>query len=149
MNRKLFSSLTASLLISALGIPLSSNANSSESVADQNSEADLEQVNLETASDETPAPLTEISATEISVTEISAPIAESPAPDGSSPRKVADVDGLSSQVVKIGEQSSQTSGEVIAKIHPHPIGGRKAATLYVRNLPVLTFTSSVKAAQRA
>ncbi|MEP0919299.1 septal ring lytic transglycosylase RlpA family protein [Leptolyngbya sp. DQ-M1] len=45
-------------------------------------------------------------------------------------------------VVKVGEQQpSQTrqTEESIAKIHSHEISGRKAATLYVRNIPVVTF----------
>jgi rare lipoprotein A len=61
-------------------------------------------------------------------------------------------------VEKVGEQlpaaaSSQSAGratpasdEVIAKVHSHEISGRKAATLYVRNIPVLTFMGSTTAA---
>ncbi len=36
----------------------------------------------------------------------------------------------------------QTGEEVITKIQPHEITGRSAATLYVRNIPVLTFIES-------
>lgn len=50
-------------------------------------------------------------------------------------------------VVKVGEYQSragkQTLDAVITQIHPHNIRGRKAATLFIRNLPVLTFLSSV------
>lgn len=49
------------------------------------------------------------------------------------------------EVVKMGEQqSTQAQGkeESIAKIHSHELVGKKAATLYVRNIPVLTFVSS-------
>ncbi|MBW4452221.1 MAG: septal ring lytic transglycosylase RlpA family protein [Nostoc indistinguendum CM1-VF10] len=50
-------------------------------------------------------------------------------------------------VVKVGEYQSragkQTLDAVITQIHPHNIEGRKAATLFIRNLPVLTFLSSV------
>ena len=50
-------------------------------------------------------------------------------------------------VVKVGEYQSragkQTLDAVITEIHPHNIGGRKAATLFIRNIPVLTFLSSV------
>jgi len=53
-------------------------------------------------------------------------------------------------VVKVGEQQSrstpQSEVESIAKVHPYEITGRKAATLYVRNLPVLTFIGSKKTA---
>ncbi|MEH2242219.1 septal ring lytic transglycosylase RlpA family protein [Nostoc sp.] len=50
-------------------------------------------------------------------------------------------------VVKVGEFQStagkQTLDAVITEIHPHNIGGRKAATLFIKNIPVLTFLSSV------
>ena len=49
-------------------------------------------------------------------------------------------------VVKVGEYQSPrgklTSDAVITHIHPHSIGGRQAATLFIRNIPVLTFLSS-------
>ena len=50
-------------------------------------------------------------------------------------------------VVKVGEQQSQTpsSEDSIAKIQTHERAGRKAATLYVRNIPVLTFVGSQSA----
>jgi rare lipoprotein A len=50
-------------------------------------------------------------------------------------------------VVKVGEYQSPagklTSDAVITEIHPHNIRGRKAATLFIRNIPVLTFLGSV------
>ncbi|KAM3101845.1 septal ring lytic transglycosylase RlpA family protein [Phormidesmis sp. 146-12] len=52
-------------------------------------------------------------------------------------------------VVKVGEQqTSQTQAreDSIAKIHSHEVQGKKAATLYVRNIPVLTFVGSQTAA---
>ncbi len=50
-------------------------------------------------------------------------------------------------VVKVGEQQSQTPSleNSIAKIQTHEHAGRKAATLYVRNIPVLTFVGSQSA----
>ncbi|MDX2228963.1 MAG: septal ring lytic transglycosylase RlpA family protein [Leptolyngbyaceae cyanobacterium bins.349] len=58
-------------------------------------------------------------------------------------RNVAKLDKQSNEVVKVGEQQSQTatqtSTEVIANVQPHEISGREAATLYVRNIPILTF----------
>ena len=46
-------------------------------------------------------------------------------------------------VIKVGEQQSQdtevVSEDVIAKIYEHQISGRKAVTLYVRDIPVATF----------
>lgn len=47
-----------------------------------------------------------------------------------------------SSTLKVGETRSQAlkrSQPDVAKIHPHQIGGKSAATLYVRNIPVLTF----------
>ncbi|MDB9380086.1 septal ring lytic transglycosylase RlpA family protein, partial [Nodularia sphaerocarpa] len=51
-----------------------------------------------------------------------------------------------SDAVKVGEfQTSAgklTSDAVITNIHSHNLGGRKAATLFIKNIPVLTFLSS-------
>ncbi|CEJ44952.1 Rare lipoprotein A [Umezakia ovalisporum] len=48
--------------------------------------------------------------------------------------------------VKVGELKTSagklTSDNVMTKIHSHNIGGRKAATLFIKNIPVLTFLSS-------
>lgn len=53
-------------------------------------------------------------------------------------------------VVKVGEyQSPQQESQVDTvntQIHPHSIEGRQAATLYIRNIPVLTFLGSTQAA---
>jgi rare lipoprotein A len=52
----------------------------------------------------------------------------------------------SGDVVKVGEYQSSagnlTSDAVITEIHPHNLGGRQAATLFIRQIPVLTFVSS-------
>jgi len=52
----------------------------------------------------------------------------------------------SADVVKVGEYQSSagnlTSDAVITEIHPHNLGGRQAATLFIRKIPVLTFVSS-------
>jgi len=50
----------------------------------------------------------------------------------------------SSEVMKVGEYQSPTGKlasdvGVIAEIHTHELAGHQAATLYVRNIPVLTF----------
>jgi rare lipoprotein A len=54
-------------------------------------------------------------------------------------------DSLISSTLKIGETRSQflarPQGEAIAKIHSYKIDGKPAATVYVKNLPVLTFLS--------
>ena len=50
------------------------------------------------------------------------------------------------EVVKVGQFKSQAETpaeeEVVAKIHAYEIDGNQAATLYVRNIPVLTFLGS-------
>jgi rare lipoprotein A len=50
---------------------------------------------------------------------------------------------LSKNVVKVGEYQSPNrklaSDAVIAEVHPHTQVGRQAATLFIRNIPVLTF----------
>ncbi len=50
------------------------------------------------------------------------------------------------EVVKVGEYQSpsgkKTGDAVITQIYPHIIRGRQAATLFIRNIPVLTFVSS-------
>ncbi|NJR75871.1 MAG: septal ring lytic transglycosylase RlpA family protein [Scytonema sp. CRU_2_7] len=49
----------------------------------------------------------------------------------------------SSDVVKVGEYKSQGENPafnaVMTEIHTHEVSGRQAATLYIRNIPVLTF----------
>lgn len=51
-----------------------------------------------------------------------------------------------SNVVKMGERQSQESaqgdGVAIARIQPHTLAGRDAVTLYVQDIPVLTFLDS-------
>ncbi len=51
-------------------------------------------------------------------------------------------------VVKVGEYQSAApkADTVIARIQPHELAGKQAATLYVRNIPILTFLSSNPAA---
>ena len=50
-------------------------------------------------------------------------------------------------VVKVGEYQSQVGNNSdensLAKIHSHELAGRQAATIYVRDIPVLTFLGSV------
>jgi rare lipoprotein A len=51
----------------------------------------------------------------------------------------------SDEVVKVGEYQSEAEAEsevTITEIFPHEARGRSAATLYVRNIPVLTFLGS-------
>ncbi|WP_017314814.1 septal ring lytic transglycosylase RlpA family protein [Mastigocladopsis repens] len=60
----------------------------------------------------------------------------------------------STDVVKVGEykspaQNPASDAAVITEIHTHEVAGRQAATLYIRNIPVLTFVGnkSVASAQ--
>ncbi len=47
---------------------------------------------------------------------------------------------------KVGQYQYQARAEIardaIAKIQPHELGGRQAATVYVRNIPVITFLNA-------
>ncbi|NJR18723.1 MAG: septal ring lytic transglycosylase RlpA family protein [Calothrix sp. CSU_2_0] len=48
-----------------------------------------------------------------------------------------------SNVDKVNSKTSQSS--VITKIHPHQLAGRQATTLYIRNIPFLTFIAEESA----
>jgi rare lipoprotein A len=128
MNHKLFSGLTASLLITTLGV-LPSYANSTDPV-NQGADTSSKPVNSNAApSDGKAAEKT--------------PIADN----------LARVNQPTTEAVKIGEQKSEPvpsrgavpSSPVIAKVQIHMLAGRKSAILYVRNLPILTFTGSATA----
>lgn len=62
---------------------------------------------------------------------------------GTSSPAAATSESQSVETVKVGEYQSQASNrrrsEVVAKVHSHQKAGRQAVTLYVRNIPVLTF----------
>lgn len=57
-----------------------------------------------------------------------------------------------SNVVKVGEQqtpdSDQTVADTITRIHPYQIDGQTAVTLYVRNIPVVTFLGTQSTASK-
>lgn len=57
---------------------------------------------------------------------------------------------IRSGVAKVGESASQTTGTpekpAIAKVFSHSLDGKQAATVYVRNIPVLTFITDDPAA---
>ncbi|MGQ9869618.1 septal ring lytic transglycosylase RlpA family protein [Leptodesmis sp.] len=133
MNHKIFSSLTASLLITTLGV-LPSYANPTKSDS-QGADTSSKPV------DSNAAPISGKAA------------ANTPTGD-----EIARVDQFSTEAVKIGEQKSEerksgsipkrepvSSSSVIAKVQPLTLAGRKSAILYVRNLPVLTFTGTTVA----
>ncbi|MGB3532975.1 MAG: septal ring lytic transglycosylase RlpA family protein [Microcoleaceae cyanobacterium] len=63
--------------------------------------------------------------------------------DSNDPQKFPSVLAQTSNVEKVGEYQSNPNPEaVIAKIEPHIWNQRPAATLYVRDLPILTFIES-------
>lgn len=167
MNQKLLSGFTAALLISTLGLASSGYANQPESV-DENLEAHNQGVSTNQVAASTlnapagaqptasahSAPVPVDRSVELPpTTEEKVPTpADSPTPEAvpaptpslasSQPAGSASV-----EVVKVGEYQTQeasrqaeSSAEVtVATIHPHQLQGRQAATLYVRNIPVLTF----------
>jgi rare lipoprotein A len=136
MNRKLLSGLTASLLLVPFSAPSFGDAMSSET-ADQGVE-----ISPKVASNQVSTPSAhsqpegfkvgeQQSQTRVASDQASTPVASS-----------------RPEVLKLGEQQSQTSSttdaEVVAKVHSHELNGRQASTLYVRNIPVLTFIGSLK-----
>lgn len=102
MNKRLLWT-TAALLTTAVGIPLSSYAESANTV-------NRSKVNREVTSPQTVPPAQPMN------------------------------------VVKVGEHQSiaanKANDTVVARIQPHELAGRQAATLYVRNIPIITFFSS-------
>lgn len=173
MNQKLFSGLTAALLVSTLGLAPSGYADQSksQSVDEQSGVRVPEsgtavQVGSASASEETAgssissqetqllsraATATAASAAELIPSSeekvFTPPNSSNPVvatstpttPNSTSPRPD---DGPSVEAVKVGEYQSQEASRVnttIATIQPHQLRGRDAVTLYVRNIPVLTF----------
>lgn len=146
LKTTLWSSFAATLLIttwSAAAVPSWADSQVRESTesatqalaSDTSSEAPLPEVtepsNTSTRRNETlvqPSP----SSPEVSEERVGRPAAEA-----------------ESEVVKVGEYQSQeqaaSTEEAIANILPHAMDGRSAATLYVRNIPVLTFLGSASA----
>lgn len=126
MKQKLVGGLLTVLLIPVLGITSSTHA-------EQSSEADQrgEPVQKIAGTDLVEKPSTQVA--EVS----SQPTAVQPSAQSTS-RRV--------EVVKVGEYQYEAKDEidpnVIAKIQSHEWAGRQAATVYVRNIPVLTFVGS-------
>jgi rare lipoprotein A len=55
------------------------------------------------------------------------------------------------QAVKLGETQTQRphSSEIIAKVHSHQLKGKQAVTLYVRNIPILTFLNDTSSSHQS
>jgi rare lipoprotein A len=134
MNHKFLSGFTVALLIATLGdLP---------SYADQSGSVD-ESLTVKVSAESTSSSQEEPSSTQVA----EANEAASSQPKVSQPRP--------DEALKVGEYQSQDLArpeEVITIIHPHQMAERQAATLYVRNIPVLTFlapsASSVDADSR-
>lgn len=115
MNQRILSGLTVTFLTTALSTVISNPANQAQAV-DQGSEDNL-------------TPAQALQSPETIPSTSSQPTPQPP------------------EVVKVGEFQSPASQvgeaeEVIAKIHAYSLDGRQAATLYVRDIPVLTFLGS-------
>jgi len=144
MNQKVLSGLTATLFMATLGAPLASSANPIGTV-DSVTEANLNPASTQAVTSEL-APINaaveadpQRSQAERQTDEATA-FDQALAPDLTPTRAV----------VKLGEQLQPTvvsaERETIAKVQSHDLAGRRAATLYVRNIPVLTLTGSDSAA---
>ncbi len=118
MNQKLWSGLTAALILTAL-VP------TPQSRADQLKTADE---NLET---------------NVSLTENS-PVGVASNSSSMTNSTETQLDAELGDVEKVGEYQSQgqsvsSQADTVATLFSHSLEGREAATLYVRNIPVLTF----------
>ncbi|MBD2020257.1 septal ring lytic transglycosylase RlpA family protein [Leptolyngbya sp. FACHB-36] len=145
MNQKLLSSLTATLLVTTLGVAPSGHAKQPET-ANPGSES-----NLQTDSKPSSTQATDSARDGVKLGNVAPPDVESvqkfSSQSSDTPQPSSD------DAVKIGEQASPTATKPddapIAKVQTHELSGRKAATLYVRNIPVLTFVGSGKTAQES
>ncbi len=119
MNQKLWSGLTAALILTTLGVSPSSQAGQSR-ITDEDAEANV--------------PLGEASPSSSTADSLSAELSITSSSSSTE---------SNAEAVKVGEYQSQEEQEAaeesIASIYSHEINGRQAATLYVRDIPVLTF----------
>jgi rare lipoprotein A len=124
MNKTLISGMTATLLLTSAIAGSQSSKAEPASAESQNLEANL-------ASNPTRA------AAKVGQQQTPSYPAES-RPEASEPRI--------GNAVKVGEQQIPGAEASIAKIQSHDLSGRKAATLYVKNIPVLTFVGQQQTA---
>lgn len=139
MNQRLWNGLTAVLLTTALSTTSSCHAQQTKAVAEE-SEASYSAVGTRDSNFSLPSQTRQKSLPAGSG--VSNPSTPNQTGQTASPeREIQPV-----ETVKVGEYQSTaatpTASESIAKIETHEIGGRKAATLYVKNIPVLTFVES-------
>ncbi|MGJ3249734.1 MAG: septal ring lytic transglycosylase RlpA family protein [Elainellaceae cyanobacterium] len=124
MNQKLWSGLTAALIVTALGVSPSSQAGQSRITDEESGNNVPPGEALPEASTSDSQSFDELSSIDSLLNAAQSPI----------------------EVVKVGEYQSHEDVEVvdeaIATIYSHEIDGQQAATLYVRDIPVLTFLGS-------
>ncbi|MBD2033995.1 septal ring lytic transglycosylase RlpA family protein [Leptolyngbya sp. FACHB-321] len=141
MNQKVLSGLTATLFMATLGTPLASSANPIGTV-DPVVEANPNQASTHTVTSE-PASINAAVKADPQPSQAEQQTDEATAFDQTSASDLTPTRA----VVKLGEQLQPSTvasaeRETIAKVQAHDLAGRKAATLYVRNIPVLTLTGS-------
>ncbi len=138
MSQKLFTSLTATVLITAFGVSSSSHAE--QPVSDR----------AVAGSKTAVTPVSGSASGTSSVTTASNPASAGLNPSQGNTQSDLDSTKVPGQdrsaladVKKVGERQSQITPLVdataIARVYVHQMSGRSAATLYVRNIPVLTF----------
>lgn len=145
MNQKIWSGLTAALITTALTTTSSSHAEGSKTV-----EQTAQTRNLTTSA----LPSFGISTESVGAIKTGEYRSETQTqPEADRENHNSTISGISApqlyarnlDVVKEGEYQSQNQsddGDAIAKIEPHQLAGRMAATLFVRDIPVLTFLGS-------
>lgn len=153
MNHKFCNGLTAVLLTTALSTTSSCHAQQTNAVAEE-VEASYSVVRNK---DNSPAMLSQTGQQSLPASSGNLSLA-TPSQTGQkfSPQTVRLSPASNPQpveAVKVGEYQSQAVAlapeEMIAKIETHEVSGRPAATLYVRNIPVLTFITAEPVTNRA
>ncbi|NJR51567.1 MAG: septal ring lytic transglycosylase RlpA family protein [Leptolyngbyaceae cyanobacterium CSU_1_3] len=131
MNQKLISGLTATLLLTAtFGTSQVGNAESTQAVS-QSSDEDSHRRAASNPSQAMPS-----NGDVVKVGE------QQTSPAQSSQAQSSQAQSPQTQGSQAQSSQTQSREETIAKIHSHSIAGKQAATLYVRNLPVLTFVGA-------
>ena len=151
MNQKFLSGFTATLLMVSLGVlpsyaeqsGVSSEAtDASSAVKASTSESALDQA----VSDQG---ISNGSSEPRSVAQSSPAQPADLQPSDSQPQGAVQEPVAAQEPVKVGEYQSQQQAspdETITIVHSHELAGRHAATLYVRNIPVLTFLGAATTA---
>ena len=152
MNQKFLSGFAVTLLMVSLGVlPSYAEQSGSPEAADANSAVEV------STSETAPVQETSTRSADLATSrpaDRAQPAASQPAASQSAAQpNVQPPASQPQEAVKVGEYQSQQQAspdETITIIHAHELAGRHAATLYVRNIPVLTFLGeAVTAGDRA